>query len=169
MNIYMIRENGAPIPQYPLPEGYVIEPLGPDEGDKWEQVLLDTGFSEQDLSGGFENAFAPYKEHFDRVLMLKDCQTGNCIGTTSAWFNHDWQGGSWGQIHWVGISKAYQGRGLAKPLMSAAMNILVARHERSFLETQPIRDKAIRMYIGYGFVPYVIRPEEKEGWRQLGY
>ncbi len=39
MNIYMIRENGAPIPQYPLSEGFVIETLGAEEGDKWERFV----------------------------------------------------------------------------------------------------------------------------------
>ena len=167
VNLIMVRENGAPVPQYNLPEGYEIQPLGVDEGIKWEQVLLDAGFSRQDIGGVFDKEFAPHSEEFDRVLMLKDCKTGQYIGTISAWFNDQWHGGGWGQIHWVGLSNAYQGRGLAKPLMSAAMNMLVARHEHSFLVTQPIRSKAIQMYLSYGFEPYVCSQEEAEGWKEV--
>jgi len=167
VSITMIRENGLPVPQYELPEGFVIKPLGVDEGEKWEEVLIASGFRKEEIAGVFEREFAPYPEEFDRILMLKDARTGEYIGTTSAWFDHQFQGGGWGRIHWVGLSEAYQGRGLANPLMSAAMNILVARHERSMLVTQPFRLKAINMYLKYGFEPFVLSEEEMEGWREV--
>ena len=166
-NIYMTRENRDPVPQHPLPAGFEIRPLPADGKEIWRQVMLDTGFTRQDVEGAFESDFARFPEQFDRILMLYDSGNGRAVGSTSAWFNDSWQGGGWGQIHWVGIAQDYQGRNLAKPLMSAAMNILVARHRRSFLETQPIREKAIRMYLGYGFTPRVLSSDQYDSWLEL--
>jgi ribosomal protein S18 acetylase RimI-like enzyme len=165
--IYMTRENGDPVPQYPLPAGYELKPLPAGGKAIWRQVMLDTGFSGQDIEGAFERDFAPFPEHFDRILMLHDTKTGRVAGSTSAWFNDCWQGGGWGQIHWVGIAREYQGLKLAKPMMSAAMNILTAHHGRSFLETQPIREKAIRMYLDYGFVPRILSSAQYDSWLEL--
>jgi GNAT superfamily N-acetyltransferase len=167
MNLSMIRKNGAPVPQYELPQGFAIKPLMPDEGQKYEKVLIDAGFTTQEINGLFERDFAPHTDKLDRVLMLQDCKSGEYIGTTAAWFEPDWRGESWGKIHWVGISQMYQGKGLGKPLMTAAMNILVARHDQSYLITQPIRVKAIQMYLDYGFIPFVTEQEQVEGWKEL--
>lgn len=167
INIYMTRENGEPVPQYPLPAGFESRPLPADGKGIWQQAMLDIGFTRQDIDGAFERDFEPFPGQFDRILVLHDCRNGRVVGSTSAWFNESWQGGGWGQIHWVGIAQDYQGRGLAKPMMSAAMNILTARHRRSFLETQPIREKAIRMYLGFGFIPCILSPDQHDIWLAL--
>jgi hypothetical protein len=57
-NIYMTRKNSDPVPQYPLPAGFEIRPLPADGMGIWQRVMLDTGFTHQDVEGAFERDFA---------------------------------------------------------------------------------------------------------------
>lgn len=58
----------------------------------------------------------------ERCLFIEN-EHGEAIATTTAWYG-DLRGKVEGRIHWVGVIPEYQGRGLAKPLLSEAMKTL---------------------------------------------
>jgi GNAT superfamily N-acetyltransferase len=62
-------------------------------------------------------------------------ERGVAVGTISAWYNRDFKGGEWGQLHWVALRRAYQGKGLARPMLSHALTQMAQWHERAFLGT----------------------------------
>ena len=61
-------------------------------------------------------------------------------GTTTAWYNEDYRGLPFGRVHWVAIVPEMQGRGLAKPIMSAVCHRLrELGHGRAYLTTTTVR------------------------------
>ncbi|MYA21504.1 MAG: GNAT family N-acetyltransferase, partial [Gemmatimonadetes bacterium] len=92
---------------------------------------------------------------------------GEEIGTITAWWQPDLNGEDWGQIHWVAIHPDYQGRGLAKPMMSVAMAYLKRFHQRSFLGTSSGRIPAIKVYLDFGFYPDLERENSQQAWAEV--
>ncbi len=81
------------------------------------------------------------------------CDGETVIGTASAWHESAYKEGDWGRVHWVAIRPAYQGKGLAKPLLSKVL-AETARlgHRRAYLTTQRFRTAALHLYASFGFV-----------------
>jgi ribosomal protein S18 acetylase RimI-like enzyme len=69
-----------------------------------------------------------------------------------------------GMIHWVAIEPAYQGRGLAKPLLATALQRLAQDHQRAFLGTQTTSYRAVGLYLKYGFVPVITTDSDRRAW-----
>ncbi len=165
--IWMIRETLDNVPSFSLPEPYSIRWY--QEGDRavWE-----------DIQERCENDPRPFpKELFDRgygmdlgalpqrMVFLLD-HSAKPIGTATAWLDENFDGKLYGRIHWVAILQEYQGRGLAKPLMS----IVCARlrelgHQRACLRTSTGRIPAINLYNKFGFVPLLRNAAEENDWR----
>jgi GNAT superfamily N-acetyltransferase len=102
----------------------------------------------------------------DRCLFLV-APDGRTVGTTTAWYENDFCGRSWGRIHWVAIIPEFQGRGLAKPMMTAAMNRLTSSHDNAYLFTHTLRVPAVNLYLNFGFRPLVRSDAERAGWQDL--
>jgi len=102
----------------------------------------------------------------DRCFFLLD-PAGDPIGTATAWYNSDFLGGGYGRLHWVAIVPEWQGKNLAKPLVSAAMQGLALRHECAYLTTQTTSFKAVKIYFDFGFRPYIVHESEQRGWALL--
>ena len=60
-----------------------------------------------------------------------------------------------GRIHWVAVSSSHMGRGLAKVLLSAALQCIHRHHARCFLTTQTTSARAVGLYLQLGFVPLI--------------
>ena len=103
-----------------------------------------------------------------RQLYLLE-ESGQVIGTGTAWFNDNFQGQRFGRIHWVALLPERQGRGLAKPLMSALCRRLrELGHTRAYLSTSSARVPAIRLYRQFGFIPLAEGEQQAAAWRRLG-
>jgi GNAT superfamily N-acetyltransferase len=103
----------------------------------------------------------------ERQLFLLDCE-GVAVGTATAWFNNDYRGEKCGRIHWVAIVPEHQGRGLSKPLLSAACRRLEELgHHKAYLVTSSVRIPAISLYLRFGFAPDVRSDEDKKVWNEI--
>ncbi|MDA3961689.1 MAG: GNAT family N-acetyltransferase, partial [Planctomycetota bacterium] len=166
-NVAMIRHALADVVALPLPPGHTLRGMQSaadiaawthiqGESDPWNRVT-DSLFREQYGSNDILIA--------QRCLLLWDRDTP--IGTIGAWFNPSYQGADAGRIHWVAIRPAWQGRGLAKPMLSAALAVLARHHSRAYLHTQSERLPAIRLYAQFGFQPHCTKPADTQIWAHI--
>ncbi len=101
------------------------------------------------------------------MLFLVD-PSGVDIGTITAWHTDQLLGRDIGQIHWVAIIPSAQGRGLAKPMLSAACAVVRTHgYAEACLETDTRRVAAINLYLQGGFVPHPRDEAERTAWRAI--
>lgn len=167
--VWMIRENLDNLPAYPLPASFSLRWYTTGDRAAWEDIqkrceydprpfpadLFDRGF-------GTNPAALPQRQFF---LLNGRKQP---IGTATAWLDENFNGKLYGRIHWVAIVKEYQGRGLAKSLMSVVCSRLrELGHERACLKTSTHRLPAINLYARFGFVPLIRNGAEAADWKSV--
>ncbi|MEF3330954.1 GNAT family N-acetyltransferase [Oceanobacillus oncorhynchi] len=166
----MLRKNLSDIPQFSLPDGYSIRFY--EKGDERHWAKIETSVDEFKEEAAalayFEKEFGLFTDEMTKRCLFVENEDGEEIATTTAWHG-DLRGDGEisGRIHWVGVTPAYQGKKLAKPLMTAAMNTLAEYHSKAYLTTQTTSFQAINMYLNYGFEPYLMEPTCEEGWRLM--
>lgn len=135
----------------------------------WAQIQVDVGaFANIDHAlERFNTEFSRHIDEFEkRCIFLVEKSTDRVIGTTTAWYHPD-RDDDRGRIHWVAIIPEFQGRKLAKPMLSEAMRILSLSHTRVHLWSKDSAQKAINMYLDYGFVPANVSERFDEAWAGL--
>ena len=168
IKLKMFRDNLENIPQFDLPEGYSIRKFR--EGDEIEWAKIETAAEEfktvEDALKRFDKEFGSNIEEMKHRCLFIENEDGEAIGTTSAWFGDlDGTGEQKGRIHFVAIKPEYQGKKLAKPLLTAALNTLIKEnHNKVYLTTQTTSYQAINMYLNYGFEPSDPTGDDREGW-----
>ena len=167
LDIRMIREHLDEIPDYAIPAGYSTRWYQPGDEKSWYKIHLLADVYTKVTPDLYEKEFGnDTKMLAERQCFLVD-RKGVLIGTATAWLDdHSIQ--SPGRIHWVAIVPVEQGKGLAKPLLTAVCNKLKdLGHSRAYLTTQTIRIAAINLYLKFGFVPAVNSERDKQIWRRL--
>jgi len=88
------------------------------------------------------------------------------VGTATAWVDDLNDDPAVGRVHWVALVPTVQGRGLAKPLMTAVCHRLQALgHRRAYLTTSMARTAAIGLYLKFGFHPVLEGAEQHARWQ----
>jgi len=164
----MIRADLENIPDFGVPADYTL---------RWYQHGDEAHWLEIHLKADRHNAITLelFGQQFgtdEALLARRQCYLldagGVPIGTATAWFNVDFEGGRIGQVHWVALMPEYQGRGLSKPLMTAVCRRLrELGHDRAYLTTAAARRRAIHLYLGFGFVPLIGNKAEEGVWREI--
>src|SRR5258706_4583132 len=167
-NLKMVREDLESIPEFALPESYSLRWYRPGDEASWTHIQRRSDDLNQITTELFERQFGSDSA----LLAARQCflldPEGAEIGTGTAWFDHEFEGRDFGRVHWIAIVPQYQGRGLAKPLMTAVCRRLRdLGHARACLSTSSARVKAIRLYLQFGFKPLIQSMEEREAWRSL--
>ncbi len=167
--VLMVLEKLSEFREYDFPPGFRVRHYR--EGDKtlWAEVETAAGeFS--DFKNGlarFEEEFEKFPEELKQRFLILENDMHQCIGTAMGWFGDGAFGPEYGRIHWVGIHPAWQGKGLAKPLVSRAMEIIRDRYEKAYLTTQTKSYKAIKIYLDFGFRPYLQSLSCRVAWKQM--
>src|SRR5699024_3863425 len=100
----------------------------------------------------FQSEFASQIDEFTQRCLFVVNDVGEVVGTATAWRGippHDDK--EWGRLHWVSIAPDYQGRGLAKPLLSNVLNVMATYHDKVYLTSQTTSFEAVNLYLQYGF------------------
>ena len=163
--IVMYRPHLNDLPPVVLPEGFRIRTFRYGDIANWSRIETAVGEfpTEQHAERYFEREFGPQIDLMsDRSFMLETAD-GEAIGTTTAWMG-TFQGEPMGKIHWVAIEPAYQGRGLAKPLLATALHRLALDHQRAYLETQTTSYRAVGLYLKFGFEPVIETESDRRAW-----
>jgi ribosomal protein S18 acetylase RimI-like enzyme len=167
VDVWMVHHDLAHAPRVVLPAGYRLRCYRAGDVRTWVRIQRAAEPFLVPTAATFARALPGDTAHLAaRVLFLVD-GAGADIGTITAWDGHS-AGRAFGQIHWVAIVPAAQGRGLAKPLLSAACEVLRARGYRAaWLETNTRRLPALNLYLRFGFVPHVRDAIERDAWRAV--
>lgn len=165
-SLVMIRDHMTGFPLYDLPAGYALRTYQPGDDLTWARIehVVDEFETVDDALQRFGTYFGGDTAALaSRCFFLTDAE-GTPVGTASAWFR-ELDGEPRGEVAWVGILPAHQGKGLGKPLLSAVMTRLAQDHDRVWLGTQTPSYRAVNLYLDYGFVPYVRGSQDEEGWQ----
>jgi len=166
-SIDMIRRDMKGIPYVPVPSGFSVRAMTPDDAGLWTDIWRDAEpYFEIDESL-FAKDFGDDVKEVGRRCFLLETATGEAVGTVSAWYDRNYRGMDYGRIHWLAVRRAYRGLGLGKALMTFAMNRLAQWHERAMLSTQSKRINAVKLYLDFDFVPNLDLPGAPDAWREV--
>ena len=165
--VVMIRPDLSNIPQFPLPEGFTWRYFRDGDEDLWVSIEAEVAdFSgEEAARERFAWEHRPFRRELERRCLFLMAPGGRCAGTIMAWYNTPRTGGYYGRIHWVALRTEFQGRRLAKPLMTLAMNRMAELHGGAYLTTQTRSLRAIKVYLDFGFEPIIVRNTCHRAWR----
>jgi len=147
--VEMTRPDLENWPAWALPSGFTIRPYQSGDAQIWRAI-----HERADRFNIFDdNTFAQWFGADETLLQTRQkyllAPDGEVIGTATAWFDD----AEVGRVHWVAIVPEYQGRGLAKPLLSVIGNTLRdCGHRRATLTTSLQRPIAMALYRKIGFV-----------------
>lgn len=169
LSIDMILETLDGIPDHNLPHDFYFKWYEPGDEKLWLDIHA---LSEKFIA---TINLKLYHEQFNRsaeIIRQRQVFIMNAhheaIGTSTAWFKDDYYGQPFGQVHWVAIIPEFQGKGLAKPLMSMTLKRMVELgHSRAFLSTSTGRVAAIYLYLKLGFKPFIHQDTDSLIWEQL--
>jgi GNAT superfamily N-acetyltransferase len=167
--VAMIRETMTHLPVFPLPAGYRIRTYQRGDESFWAEIETAAGEfrSVEGALAHFEKEYSNSLEELESRGFFLESKDGRAIGTATAWFNRECEDSDIGRLHWVGIHPDYQGRGLAKPLVGAAMERLAQSHNRAYLTTQTTSWIAVKVYLDFGFAPVPGTPRYEDAWPLL--
>lgn len=164
--VEMIRDSLDAVPDYAVPEGFSVRNFRPGDEESWIAIHQNADELLDVTRATFDEAFGYDAEALkDRCFFLV-APDGHDVGTGTAWYCTR-RGLPYGRVHWICMVKEYQGRGLAKPLLSTVMKRLARSHDRGFLDTSTGRIPAIGLYLKFGFVPIIDSHEAAEAWRYV--
>ncbi len=164
----MVRDHLHDVPHLVCPSGYTIRTFRSGDEEHWARVETfaeEFASSDEALRAFVDEFGSRWGELHDRCFLLEE-KEGGVIGTAMAW-DGDFVGKVRGRVHWVGIIPAYQGRGLARPLLGAVLERLARDHRTCFLTTQTTSYRAVNLYLKFSFMPYLTGILDTEGWRMM--
>ncbi|CAF2496540.1 unnamed protein product [Rotaria sp. Silwood2] len=168
----MYRPNMDSIPIYPLPPSYSLQLYKDDANDiqKWIEIVMAAGELRSVEKGleMFDKYFSKTKHRkplSERIHFLANAD-GKYIGTAAAGI-YEVDGQEYGSLDWVSIIPEYQGKKLAKPMVSAVLHKVAEYANKCYLESQTTSWRAINMYADFGFVPYIKTNDCQKAWQLL--
>ncbi|CAF1363280.1 unnamed protein product [Rotaria sordida] len=171
-SVKMFRPNMDSISLYSLPPGYSIELYKPNSNDdqKWSEILVATSEFRtiQQSHELFTKNFLNHKDSYllpERLYFLVNSE-GRYIGTAMSWLDK-LDGEEQGHLEWVSIIPEYQGKKLAKPLVSIVLKKIAEYSNKCFLDSQTTSWRAINMYADFGFKPYMKMENSEKAWKIL--
>lgn len=158
------------IPRIELPQGYRFVFYKPGDRDAW----IDIEKSAREFIN-YEQGMVSWNKYYEnrqeelpvRMVFIEN-SAGEKVATATAFYDiyeRDKSGDGW--LHWVAVRREYQGKGLAKPLISYVLNVmreLGYRHAK--IPTQTNTWLACKIYLDLGFMPLPKNAvNSRNGWR----
>jgi GNAT superfamily N-acetyltransferase len=165
----MLKNDLSEIPKYSLPQGFRVKTYNNGDESEWARIEHSAGEFKTiaEALEHFNIEFGPFLSEFRERCFFVETDKGEKIGTATAWYNDDFLGRPYGRLHWVAITPLYQGKKLSKPLVQFAMERMKKFHNCAYLTTQTTSQKAVLLYLDFGFVPFIDSAESLIGWRIL--
>jgi GNAT superfamily N-acetyltransferase len=166
--VVMERASLADIPEYGLPEGFALRWYEQGDESAWREIQAAADRYNDITAELFFKTFGNKPTAHEQRLCFLTTATGKPIGTAAAWWGEERAAGRWGRVHWVAILPAFQGRGLAKPLLTAVcLRLRELGHSSAYLTTSAARIPALNLYRLFGFVPVIRDEMERAVWQEI--
>jgi len=170
-HIVMEMDDSVPVETYDLPEGYSFVTY--EDGDREDWISIEWSAKEFTCYADGINAWNRYYAKYEHLLpgrmFFVVAPNGEKVATATAFFdpNSPDDGKAW--LHWVAVRRDYQGKGLARPIISKALSRLrELGHGKLFVSTQTTTWLACKLYMDFGFRPEAENVRESEfGYRML--
>jgi mycothiol synthase len=144
----MFKFDMAKIPEANVPPEYTLRVLGPDEKEKWEELILATFKEKTSFYERIESSKG-YAE--DGVFVISHGE--KLIATGTALCSRELLG-ECANVHMIAADIAYSGKKLGYEITAAVLRrIRDAGFDKAFLTTDDFRLPAIKTYLALGFVP----------------
>lgn len=139
----------------------------PGDQEVWRSIQTEADWLNSITLKMFAESFGDDEEELARRQLYLCDSSGTPIGTSTAWHSVR-EDCLWGRVHWVAIRPDWQGRGLAKPLLSETLQRLEdLGHDKVFLTTATPRYPAITLYLNFGFAPEIRNDDDRSAWEQV--
>ena len=167
--LLMYYKNTSIYEKYSLPEGFHFEFYKNDDIEHWINIHIESGEFCAIEEG--VNIFHDFYDCFiqelnKRCIFIVDDKTNEKVGTATISLLAKEEYGCNGALDWLAIKKDYQGKGLAKPLITKILEIAnELGHKDIILHTQTTTWLAAKLYLDLGFD--IVNKEEKNGWSIL--
>ena len=165
----MKYDNISDYKKYELPEGFHYEFFKPGDEEEWVNIHIESGeFTSVEMGlKHFHDFYDSFIEELPkRCVFIIDSKTREKVGTATISLLNEPEYGYNGAVDWVAIKKKYQGKHLAKPLISKFMEIAnEVGHSKLILHTQTNTWLAGKLYLDYGYE--ILNKEEHLGWSIL--
>lgn len=165
--VIMVRPHMRDITQYALPEGMTARRIRGDQLCLWTDIWRDAEPFEPIGEDLIMREFGQDMPGFCLRCLMVFNKKGCAVATATAWYSDDFRQGRWGRIHWVATRPAWQGRGIARGLMTRVMNLMADHHDKAWLATSSARLGAIKIYLDFGFEPVWQHPGGREAWPEV--
>ena len=164
--VIMVLEDLTQLSEFRLPPGYFFRNYRKGDEALWIDVETAAGEFASFGQGRdrFKREFERYASELEDRLVFLETVNHECIGTAMGWFDDHFFREGYGRLHWVGIHPTWQGKGLARPLINRAMQIISERHKKAYLTTQTASFKAIKIYLDLGFRPCPETERSRDAW-----
>lgn len=167
VDVIMFHRDLRQAPFFTLPQGYQMRFYRPGDLDTWLRTQATDPFFVPTAEAFAEVLPGDDAYRAERVMFLVD-PDGVEIGNITAWNTDQVTGQDIGQICWVALVPTARGRGLGKPLLSAACAALLERgYTQAFVDTNTRRIPALNLYLRFGFEPYLRDEDEESAWRSI--
>ena len=147
--VWMTRADLEDIPAFDLPDSYEIRSFLAGDDQVWWDIHERADPMLTHRTGTHSEFFGDDLQQLNARQFFLFTPDGQSIGTASAWLDS----AAVGRVHWVAIVPSFQGRGLAKPLLShILLSLRELGHTSAVLDTSTQRPRAISLYEKFGFV-----------------
>ncbi len=160
----MRRPDLEALPTMPsFPPGYELRTAGPEDAEAIAAVMVSAFGPEWSASMVREKLL----DASDVPETFVVTAGGVPVATASARFLPNQYPGS-GYVHWVGAHSAHRGKGLGFAVTLAVLHYFREEGCRdAVLETDPPRLPAIHVYLGLGFRPIPVTPDQERIWSSI--
>jgi GNAT superfamily N-acetyltransferase len=164
----MVRQSLENLSVLPVPEGFTLRWYEPGFEEHWLAIHL---AAEKEIPITPELFIRRFGSD-PAMLAARQCylfsDQGIPVGTVTGWLDSTFEGVPHARVHFLAVAPKWQGKGLAKVLMSSILQrIKELGHSRAYLATSSNRLHAIRLYLHFGFMPLAKIAEEQARWQQI--
>ena len=153
-HVIMVRPQGTPFEQSPLPEGFRFSSF--QTGDELAWAAIETSVGEfDDVATSveyFSREYLPFADELKRRLVFVENSAGEKVATATAWWSPRNET-TVPSLHWIATRPEYQGLGLGKAGVGQALekSIQLDGDRDNFLHTQTWSYTAVGIYMRMGF------------------
>lgn len=169
--VRMLRDHMADFPTHALPRGYRFRTYCEGDESVWMQLHV-AGEPFVDITPElFRKQFGDGMDVLHERMFFVETEGGAPAASITAWWDKDrFAPDERGRIHWVIVHPEHRRQGIAKAMMTQAMQTLRRHYRWTMLETSTGRPFALNLYLDFGFVPdtqELTDPEILSGWKRV--